>query len=102
MKTKVRLTEDEIKAITETAKEVFGKDVKVWLFGSRTDLAKRGGDIDLYIEFPFKGNILNKKLTFLVKLEDKIGEQRVDLIIRPPDAEDEIAKVAKGRGVRLI
>jgi len=98
----VRLTEEEIKAIVETAKEVFGNDTKVWLFGSRVDLTKRGGDIDLYIETPFKGDILDKKLTFLVKLENKIGEQRIDLIIRKPNADDEIAKIAKTSGVRLL
>jgi len=48
MSKKVRLTEEEIKAIVETAKEVFGEKVKIWLFGSRVDLNKRGGDIDLY------------------------------------------------------
>ena len=55
-----RLTPEEIEAIIETAKEVFENDVKVWLFGSRIDLAKRGGDIDLYIETPFKGDIQQK------------------------------------------
>ncbi len=102
MKPKVRLTEGEIKAIIETAKEVFGNGVKVWLFGSRVDLTKRGGDIDLYIETPFKGDILDKKLAFLVKLDDKIGEQRIDLIIRKPNADDWISKVAKEKGVRLV
>jgi predicted nucleotidyltransferase len=102
MRGKIRLTEEEIKAIKETAKEVFGKDVKLWLFGSRTDPTKRGGDIDLYVEIPFKEDILDKKLTFLVRLEDKIGEQRIDLIIRPPNANDEIALTAKGTGVRLL
>ncbi|HIO41514.1 MAG TPA: nucleotidyltransferase domain-containing protein [Aquifex sp.] len=102
MKVKVRLTEEEIRAIREVAKEVFGEGVKVWLFGSRTDLTKRGGDIDLYIEVPFEGDMLDKKLTFLVRLEDRIGEQRIDLIIRKPDADDEIAKTAKRGGVRLL
>ena len=102
MRVKVRLTEEEIRAIREVAKEVFGEGVKVWLFGSRTDLTKRGGDIDLYIEVPFEGDMLDKKLTFLVRLEDRIGEQRIDLIIREPDADDEIAKTAKRGGVRLL
>ncbi|RTZ60189.1 MAG: nucleotidyltransferase domain-containing protein [Gammaproteobacteria bacterium] len=103
MSKKIRLTEEEIKAIVETAKEVFGEEVKVWLFGSRVDLNKRGGDIDLYIEAEIpKGEILDKKLTFLVKLDEKIGEQKVDLIIRPPNSEDEISLTAKGSGVRLL
>ena len=98
----VRLTEEEIKAIIETAKEVFGNNVKVWLFGSRVDLTKRGGDIDLYIETPFKGDILDKKLTFLVRLEDKMGDQKIDLIIRPLNSEDGISRTAKERKIRLI
>jgi len=103
MSKRVRLTDEEIKAIVETAKQVFGEEVKVWLFGSRVDLNKRGGDIDLYIEAKIpKGEILDKKLTFLVKLDEKIGEQKVDLIIRPPDSRDEISLTAKRSGVRLI
>jgi len=53
------------------------------------------------VEIP-KGEILDKKLTFLVKLDEKIGEQKVDLIIRPPNSEDEISLTAKGSGVRLL
>jgi len=46
----VRLSEYEIRTIKETAKEIFGKDVKVYIFGSRADLTKKGGDIDIFIE----------------------------------------------------
>ena len=99
---KVRLSEEEIKAIIETAKEVFGKNVRVWLFGSRVDVNKRGGDIDLYIEVDNDKDILRKKLRFLVKLEDKIGEQKIDVIIRPLGSEDEISLTAKKTGVRLL
>ena len=100
---KVRLSEgEEIKAIAETAKEIFGENVKIWLFGSRVDLDKRGGDIDLYIETEMEEDILRKKLKFLVKLEKKIGEQKIDVIIRPFDSKDEISLIAKRTGVRLV
>ncbi len=99
---KVRLSEEELKAIAETAKEVFGENVRVWLFGSRVDLEKKGGDIDLYVETEVKEDILRKKLRFLIKLEEKIGEQKIDVIIRPFDSQDEISLVAKRTGVRLI
>jgi hypothetical protein len=46
----MRLTELQIAAIRETAAEIFGNDAGVWLFGSRTDDQKRGGDIDLLIQ----------------------------------------------------
>ena len=99
---KVRLSEEEIKAIVETAKEIFGKNIKIWLFGSRADLGKRGGDIDLYIETKMEEDILRNKPKFLVKLEEKIGEQKIDVIIKPFDSKDEISLIAKRTGVRLL
>ncbi len=77
----MRLSQLEIDGIKKAFKEVF-KDGKVYLFGSRVDDNKRGGDIDLYI-IPSKEieNIREKKIEFLVKLDEYIGEQKVDVII---------------------
>ena len=69
----MRLTKKEIDAITSTFKEIF-EDGKIYLFGSRVDDSKKGGDIDLYIQIENKNNILEKKLNFLVNLKRKIGE----------------------------
>ncbi|MEJ5339501.1 MAG: hypothetical protein ACK42C_06525 [Aquificaceae bacterium] len=54
MEGRVRLSEKTLRSIRETAEEVFGKEVEVYLFGSRTDPAERGGDIDLLIKAPMK------------------------------------------------
>ncbi len=97
---KVRLSDYEIKAIKETAKEVFGKDTKVFLFGSRTDPHKRGGDIDLYIIPEDKKNIFDKKIDFLVKLKLKIGDQRIDVITQE-DPNRPIERIAMETGVEL-
>ncbi len=101
IKDQVRLSSEEVEAIIKTAREVFGERIKIWLFGSRTDPKKRGGDIDLYIETQETEDILSKKLKFLVELGDRIGDQKVDLIIRPFGSEDEISKTAKKTGIRL-
>lgn len=46
----MRLTQAQVDTIrTLTAREL-GPDSRIWLFGSRTDDAARGGDIDLYVE----------------------------------------------------
>ena len=46
----MRLNDQQRAAIRATVAETFGTDARVWLFGSRVDDAKRGGDIDLLIE----------------------------------------------------
>ena len=76
----MRLTAFEVNAIKQSAQEVFGPKVEVLLFGSRTDDEKKGGDIDLYIKAP-TGNDLKHKIEFLVALEQKIGEQKIDVIL---------------------
>ena len=43
----MRLTQGEIDTIVRIAREIYGWGVEVFLFGSRTDDSKRGGDIDL-------------------------------------------------------
>jgi predicted nucleotidyltransferase len=76
----LRLTTFEIDAIKQSSQEVFGPRVEVSLFGSRVDDAKKGGDIDLYINAP-TGNDLKHKIKFLLSLEQKIGEQKIDVIL---------------------
>ncbi len=45
----MRLNEFEIDTINKLAKKHFGDGTSVYLFGSRTDDRKKGGDIDLFI-----------------------------------------------------
>ncbi len=47
----MRLTDNDKRAIKEAFFEIF-EDGKIYLFGSRADDTKRGGDIDLYIPSP--------------------------------------------------
>jgi len=46
----MRLSRIQIKAIWEVFLLHFMKEDSIWLFGSRADDNKKGGDIDLYIE----------------------------------------------------
>ena len=77
----MRLTNYEISSIKKAFKETF-EDGKIYLFGSRVDDSKRGGDIDLYI-IPNKKykDIKTRKIKFLVKLDEYIGEQKIDVVI---------------------
>ena len=56
----MRLTEFEVQAIKQSAREVFGAGVGVALFGSRVDDAQRGGDIDLYIKTATGNDLAHK------------------------------------------
>ena len=100
MKKGLRLKPFQISAIKETASEVFGSETKVIIFGSRTDLSRRGGDIDILILTKNLENAFKKKLKFLAKLYSKIGEQKIDVIITDKPRKD-IEKTAVETGIEL-
>ena len=80
--------------------EIFGQDTKIYLFGSRTDDTKRGGDIDLYIEPADKNHLFDKKLQFLVTLTKILGEQKIDVVISK-DKNRLIERIALTTGIEL-
>jgi len=99
---KLRLSEETVEKIKFLLKKHFGKNVRAWIFGSRIDISAKGGDIDIYVEiYPYE-DFLRKKLDFLVDLDKEIGEQKVDLVIRPYDSEDFISIEVKNEGVRIL
>ena len=77
----MRLSSFELESIIKTFKDIFGKG-KIYLFGSRLDNSKKGGDIDLYIQTYIDDSLYEKKINFLVKLESLIGEQKIDLVFQ--------------------
>jgi len=98
---KLRLEEFEIRAIKDVANKVFGKDAKVFIFGSRVKPELKGGDIDIFIEVPEIKNVTAKKVEFLVELKERIGEQKIDLIVATPDCQKPICLEAKEKGVEI-
>jgi predicted nucleotidyltransferase len=101
----MRLTVQQRAIICTTVAETFGAEADVWLFGSRVDDTKRGGDIDLLIEADqVDVNILARaEISFLTKIQAKLREQKIDVLldypsrkIRPP-----IFSVARQTGILL-
>lgn len=77
----MRLTQYEIETIKDLAVKHFGEEVKVFLFGSRTNTQKKGGDIDLFIRHvDEKALTIEAKMDFLVDLKVKIGDQKIDVV----------------------
>jgi predicted nucleotidyltransferase len=95
---KVRLNDAEIETIKNLTKEIFG-ECKVYIFGSRTDLNKKGGDIDIFIVPEDGNNLFEKKIRLASKLENILGKP-VDIIVSR-DKNREIEKEAL-KGVRLL
>jgi predicted nucleotidyltransferase len=96
----MRLSESEIGIIKRT---VTGRipDATVYLFGSRTDDSKRGGDIDLLVEAPRKIP-LTEELELLVALERNGIGRKVDLLLATPGKPVEgVYRTAKEEGILL-
>ena len=96
----MRLTTSEINAITQNAKNIFGDAAKVYLFGSRVDDSKKGGDIDLYVISENQDNLYEKKIKFLSALDMTLGEQKIDVVIAK-DKNRPIEKEAIAKGIEL-
>lgn len=94
----MRITPAQTEIITQSVHRHLGETARMWLFGSRLDDQKRGGDIDLYVETG--PHPLMNELRCKVQLEDAL-EMPVDLIVRPHDDGTPIANIAKAQGILL-
>jgi len=82
----MRLTSSEAQTIAGLARERFGSQTRVFLFGSRTDDAARGGDIDLYIETTLDTPAaLRARMSFAAALFRALGDQKIDIVVKPAD-----------------
>ena len=75
----MRLSPKEIKIIQQEVNKIFD-NAKVYLFGSRLDDTKKGGDIDLYIVPKEQKDFFRKKALLKTKLEDLLYKP-VDITI---------------------
>lgn len=103
---KVRLSDKDLEQIKLLFRKFFGEDDHLWLFGSRVDLTRRGGDIDLYIETREVDNDITwkKERSFRAGLQNTLGEQKIDVVtnILPRKFVIPIYNEAKSTGVMLI
>lgn len=95
----MRLSRNEIEIILKVANEIYGKGVKVYLFGSRTDENKRGGDIDLLLRTPQSNGGILKRIRMAARLKELLGDQKIDII---GDHETSVvAREALSKGILL-
>jgi predicted nucleotidyltransferase len=82
----------------------FPGESKVFLFGSRVDDNKRGGDIDLMVVSDVARDAREAaKITALAKVQAAFGEQKIDLIVTNDPTTDSRAVVREAlqHGIEL-
>ena len=95
----MRLSLEEVKIILKYKNEIFSNDAKIYLFGSRVDDVKKGGDIDLYIEAQKNDNLFEKKIVFLRKIKEVLGEQKIDVVFSTDS--NRLIEIEAKKGIEL-
>lgn len=91
----MRLLDPERKAIMEAISR-FDNQAEAYLFGSRSDDAKKGGDIDILII----SDKLDKHSLFSIEEEifKKIEEQKIDFVLSGKDLKNKFARMILKKG----
>lgn len=93
----MRLAAIEKTAIIEAVTRI-DPEARIYLFGSRTDDNKKGGDLDILI---FSKDItFGDKLKIKAAIFEKIDEQKIDFVIAE-DEKDPFVKMIREQGVQL-
>ena len=100
----IRIDPKDLDSIIKAFKKCFSSDDHLWLFGSRVNDTKRGGDIDLYIEIKYYDvyKVFKARSCFWNLLQDLLGEQKIDIVVRDPKQELLVYKIARQEGVMIL
>ena len=103
----MRLSPQQTETIKRFTQHHFGEDAEVWLFGSRVNNEKRGGDYDFLIETSVNQPdiIIEHKITMIAELQStpNFEDEKIDLIVKRRNSSFDmpIYGVAKKEGIRL-
>ena len=94
----MRLSEEE-RALLKDELAKISPDAKIYLFGSRVDDGKRGGDIDLLIVSKQlkKRDLRRLRLAFY----ERFGEQKVDILLEDGSFTDPFIRMVRSQAVPL-
>jgi len=97
----VRLSTAIKDQIIQYARHYFGDDIRIYLFGSRVDDDKKGGDIDILIENN-KDMDMQIQIAFLKDIYKHVTQRKVDLLVKSPSTTDKpVFHTARREGVLL-
>ncbi|MDD1650892.1 MAG: nucleotidyltransferase domain-containing protein [Methylococcaceae bacterium] len=104
----MRLSPRQINTLKSAVSRHFGPGARVWLFGSRLDDGRRGGDYDFYLETELTNpdQILDGKIHLLADLHatPEFEDEKIDVVIRPLaswSTELPIYRIARQEGIAL-
>jgi predicted nucleotidyltransferase len=93
----MRITEP-VRQTLVTAVRSADAEAKIWLFGSRADDSKKGGDIDIAV---LSQTIkLSERMHIRRAIVDTLGEQKIDIVVSG-DGTDPFFRLAVETGVRI-
>ncbi|WP_294630322.1 nucleotidyltransferase domain-containing protein [uncultured Bacteroides sp.] len=96
----MRLQTKEIEIIRKVAREIYGEGVRVYLFGSRLDDTKRGGDIDLLVRTTTAKRGVLERIRMIARLKQYLGDQKIDVV--GDYEESSVVYEALKKGVLLV
>jgi uncharacterized protein len=99
----MRLSNQARQIVRDTAREIFGDNAKVIVFGSRVDDERRGGDLDILVQTdePVRER-RRKTLQLTARLQMRLGDQPIDVLLLDPETIlQPIHEEAMRTGVRL-
>ena len=94
----MRMTPEQAEISVRVIRKYFA-DAAVWLFGSRVDDARKGGDFDFYVETSL-ADIALPMARARGELSDSLG-MKVDLAVNNHTGDKPIFRIARANGVQL-
>jgi predicted nucleotidyltransferase len=95
----MRIAKKQLAFLKQEVKK-YAPEAKLYLFGSRLNDKKRGGDIDIMIltkeAFP-----LEQKWEVKIKFYEKFGDQKIDVVTFTFDDQDNFKKLVLLEGIEI-
>jgi len=95
----MRLSKDKQDFLKETIKNIL-PEADIYLFGSRVDPQKKGGDIDILV-IDERCLTINEIISMKMSFCNQFGEQKIDIITYKRNDNDTFKKLALLEGIKL-
>jgi predicted nucleotidyltransferase len=95
----MRLSEEKRLYIKKIVKEIDNK-AQVFLFGSRVDDSKKGGDIDILVVSETPWNLMMKNY-FEKIFHKQFGEQKIDIVHKLPNEKNAFKEYISEQAIEL-